>query len=103
MEDFASMHWSALKKLMEDRGLKYEGKEQAIAVLSAGQASPDGEAAKAPPAGTVTPNPAPTPSRAREFDRSQPFGHVSGEVDGAPGACYAQDGHLFNSEGEKVG
>ncbi len=37
------------------------------------------------------------------LDRNQPYGEVSGKIEGAPGARYFQDGLYFNGAGEKVG
>ncbi len=37
------------------------------------------------------------------LDKNQPYGEVSGKIEGAPGARYFQDGLYFNGAGEKVG
>ena len=93
-ESFASMHWSALKKLVEEKGGKYEGKEQAIAFLTGSEPAPDAQPVAAP---------AVAKNSAVFFDKSKPYGDVSGEIEGMPSARYFQGGHYFNPQGEKVG
>ena len=37
-----------------------------------------------------------------KLDRTRSFGMISGEVEGFPGACYAQDGKFYDSNGNKL-
>lgn len=89
--DYQGMHWSALKKLVEARGMAYEGKEQAIAFLSA--ALPIGQVKS--PQSVVT--------GGKFLDKKQPYGDIFGEVENAPDARYIQGGNYYNGAGEKVG
>ena len=77
-----SLHWTALKKLVEEKGGTYEDKAQAIAFLSS-------DTQPSAPVGT--------------FDKSQPYGDVSGEIEDMPGARYFQNGHFYNGVGVMVG
>lgn len=44
-----------------------------------------------------------TDSRAfGKLDRNRPFGEISGEMEDFPGARYAQDGNLYDSNGNKL-
>lgn len=89
-EELETMHWSHLKKMLEEKGLTYESKEKAIADLS--------EATGA------TPPDAPTSAaKAVAFDAKQPHGLISGEIEGAPSARFLQHGNFYTSEGVKVG
>lgn len=88
--NYKGMHWSALKKLLEERGLVYASKEQAIEVLTALPA--EGEVVVAP---VVT--------GGKFLDKKQPYGAICGSLDECPTACFTQGGGLYNIAGEKVG
>ena len=87
MSDLNSLHWTALKRLVEEKGGTYEDKAQAIAFLSS----------DTQPAAPVASNTNVT------FDKSKPYGDVSGEIEDMPGARYFQNGHFFNGVGVMVG
>ena len=90
-EELETMHWTQLKKQLEEKGLQYESKEQAINALV------DEVGSNAPP------DQPPKTSRNHVFDAKKPHGLITGKIDGAPGARFFQDGNLYNSEGVKVG
>jgi len=84
MSDYDSMHWTALKKLVEEKGGEWEDKAAAIAFLSNPVTLPDNK-------NTVT------------FDKSKPYGEIFGVVEGMPGVRFRQNGCYFNVNGVKVG
>ena len=43
-----------------------------------------------------------TDSNQVKLDRTRSFGMISGEIEGFPGACYAQDGNFYDSNGNKL-
>ena len=96
MSELTSLHWTALKKLVEDRGGKYEGKEQAIAFLS-------GDPMPLAPVVTAKEAPALVSGDVIRFDKTKDYGHVTGDIEEMPGARYFQSGHFFNVHGEMVG
>lgn len=106
MENLSAMHWMALKKMVEERGQEWKDKATAIKFLAAAGA---GEIVakpeiKPPEKPAAAPKPeAKTKPNVSHFDRGQPFGYVTGELAGMPGACYTQHGAFFDSEGQKVG
>ncbi len=85
MDDLRERHWSELKKMMEEKGQRYTGKEQAIITLSPARVK------------TVLDIPdlvsAPT-----KLDRSRPFGQVIG----SPTVYYTQDGYDFDGNEDKI-
>lgn len=113
VEDLGGLHWSKLKSLVEQHGGAYEGKEQAIAFLTAKLATADTAPADTPAGGdgadTVTGDAAPDVVEAAKgepsiaFDKRKPYGDVFGEIENAPGARYFQGGKYFNGRGELVG
>lgn len=112
LEELKSMHWSQLKKMVEDNGGQWETKEKAVQFLvDAGLTSGDEGADDAGEESTEEPS-ADVPvvkvevaqkTKAKGFlDRSKPFGEIFGEIEGYPTARYSQGEHLFNSSGEKL-
>ena len=104
-EELRALHWQQLKKMVEDAGLEYKGKDQAVEALLALQPATDelpaDAAAADAPADAADAQPV-EPAAVR-LNRAKPYGDVFGDVDGAPGARFIQDGTLFNAKGEKVG
>ena len=96
MDNLESLHWTALKKLVEERGGKYEGKDQAIAFLKT-------DPQPISPVVSAEQAPAIVSGDTVVFDRSQPYGQVSGDIEEMPGARFFQNGHFFNVRGECVG
>lgn len=104
-------HWQTLKKMMEDAGLTWVSKADAIEKLSkldgsaqeAPTATDSDHAVGVPEAIIEAPTPKAASKSAPKFDRMQPYGQVSGEVEGAPGACYLQNRLYYNSAGGVVG
>lgn len=112
IDDLKNLHWQTLKKMMEDAGLQFVSKEQAIEELSKRQAPADPDAAAGAAAADASVdrllgNPAPAASDQApvgpSFDRSKPYGEIFGDVPDAPGARFLQDGHYFNTAGGIVG
>lgn len=98
MSDLSTTHWTALKKMMEDAGLVWVSKADAIEKLGRlGAVAPE----VTEPVVTVTK--VAMTSSCPTFDRHQPYGQICGEIEGAPGAYYMQRGLYFNSSGEVVG
>lgn len=118
IDELKALHWQKLKKMMEDAGLEYKSKDQAIEELAK---LPPAATDTSPPAGanggentgdaggekpkddtndSATDDSAPQGPR---FDRSRPYGEISGEIPEAPGARYLQGGHYFNNAGDAVG
>ncbi len=95
VDDLGSLHWTALRKMVEDAGGRYEGKPQAIEFLTTGK--------PAEVSSDVAVQVVAHSSSGITLDRSRPFGHVSGDIEEAPNARYFQGGHYFNTQGEKVG
>lgn len=106
IDDLKNLHWQTLKKMMEDAGLQFVSKDQAIEELSKRQAPADPAAADAS-GGRLPADPTPAAAdQAQEgprFDRSKPYGEIFGDVPDAPGARFLQDGHYFNTAGGIVG
>lgn len=115
-EELKALHWQTLKKMMEDAGLEYKSKEQAVDELSKLPAA-DGTVGT-PPVGDTQPpagNPkadgdtAPAPKAKPEspavphFNSKQPYGEISGSLPEAPGARFLQGGLYFNNAGDVVG
>ena len=81
-----TIHWTKLKKAVEDAGGTWTTREEAEAFLAnAGVSVPD-EAVTL--AGT--------------FDSTKDYSEVFGDI-GVPGACFSQGGRYFNTKGEQVG
>lgn len=78
------IHWTKLKKAVEEAGGTWTNREEAETFL-AGQ-------------GLM---PADEPDVV--FDDSKPYGVIVGSDDRWPGARFSQGGHLFNAQGKKVG
>jgi hypothetical protein len=87
MDDLKNIHWSELKKMMEEKGRRYTGKEQAIAFLSGAEARIE----------TIPVIPD-LISASTRLDRSRPFGQVIG----SPTVYYTQDGYDFDSNEDKI-
>lgn len=113
LEELKSMHWSQLKKMVEDNGGQWETKEKAVQFLvDAGLTSGDegtndegGEEVTEKPSAdvpVVKVEVAPKTKAKVVLDRSKPFGDVYGEVEGYPTARYSQGEHLFNAAGERL-
>lgn len=96
MSDLATLHWTALKKMCEERGGRYEGKEQAIAFLS-------GDPQPLAPVVSAQEAPAVVSGDVVRFDKTKDYGLVTGDIEDMPGARYFQAGHFFNVRGEMVG
>ena len=111
IDDLKNLHWQTLKKMMEDAGLQFVSKEQAIEELSKLAAADHDAAAGAAAADAsvdrLLGNPAPAAADQApvgpSFDRSKPYGEVFGDIPEAPGARFLQDGHYFNTTGGIVG
>lgn len=80
-----TIHWTKLKKAVEEAGGAWTTREEAESFLDAIGKMPAEEVSDA------------------AFDPDAPYGQVSGEVDGAPGAYYCQGDAYFNKAGKKVG
>lgn len=83
------LHWTKLKKAVEEAGGTWTTREEAEAFLaSVGQ---DVVATQIEPKASVA------------FDPSRPYSEVIGSDPRFPGAAYGQGGHYFNKQGKKVG
>jgi len=89
MPNYNEMHWSALKKLMEEQGQKFESKAQAIAFLSG-------------PEDTGIPFvdvPEKNEKLHEVLDKSKSFGEIFGIMAECESARYIQNGKFYTSEG----
>lgn len=120
LDEIKSLHWSQLKKMVEEAGGQYENKEKSIQFLidagavtggeeTANQGDESTDADKAPedlPTLKVTDDaPAAKPKAKTSsvfLDKSRPFGEIFGEIEGFPTARFSQGEHFFNSQGEKL-
>lgn len=108
-EELKALHWTQLKKLCEDNGLEYKGKDEAVAALLA--LNPPATDPINPPSDETPPDQPPSDDEQAEdpaetgprLNMRRPYGEIYGEVEGAPNARYTQDGHLFDASGSKVG
>ena len=87
------IHWTKLKKAVEDAGGTWTNRDDAEVFLANAGIDVVDE-----PAPAVT---TPAPKQAA-FDRGQPYGEIIGDI-GIPGARFLQGGHYFNNRGEQVG
>jgi hypothetical protein len=78
-------HWTALKKQVEALGGEYTGVDQALLFLREKGVSVEKQEDPV------------------KLDKTRDYGVVIGEVEEAPTARFAQDGHLFDVNGNKVG
>ena len=92
--NYETMHWTQLKKLVEERGGEYTNKPDALIFLNQPAVG-----CNAPSVGSMNTATASDPV----FDKSKPYGEICGSVDGAPCARYIQDGVFYNNNGVKVG
>lgn len=99
MEDITAMHWTVLRKKMEELGLEYKGKDEAVATLSGMAEIAPAESAAA---GAVE-TPASVAKVKGMLDRGRAYGTITGEVAECPTARHTQDGHLYDEQGKKVG
>lgn len=98
--NYDDMHWKQLKKLVEERGGEYISKEDAVLFLNAEPVVAEvvvEAAAVAEVAVTAE------PVEEMVFDKRQPYGEVSGRIEGYPGARFTQNGVFFNSQGKRIG
>lgn len=95
MSDLASLHWMQLKSKVEAAGLPWISKADAIEKL--------GKLDQPVVAAEPEPVKATKVKAGQTLDRSKPYGEISGEIEGAPGARYAQGGLFFNSAGDLIG
>ena len=89
MPNYNEMHWSALKKLMEEQGQKFESKAQAIAFLSG-------------PEDTGIPFVDVQEENEKlhdVLDKSKSFGEIFGIMAECESARYIQNGKFYTSEG----
>ncbi len=120
VDELKALHWQTLKKMMEDAGLEFKSKDQAVEELAKldppaeDPAPPSGDTGAAgaesnPPTAGDPPKDDPTPDDAAPaaagptFKRNAPYGEICGEVADAPGARFLQGGFYFNNAGEVVG
>jgi len=126
IDTLKGLHWQTLKKMMEDAGLEFKSKDQAIEELAKLQppaadhplaADPDANqptdpaAGDPPPADPAAIDPPPAdaapaveePAPAPRFDRRKPYGEISGDIPESPGARFVQGGLYFNNAGDVVG
>ena len=118
VDELKALHWQKLKKMMEDAGLEYKSKDQAVEELaklepaSGEPAPPTGDTAGAgsnPPDAGDPPKDEPNPDDAApaatgpRLNRNAPYGEICGEVPDVPGARFLQRGFYFNNAGEAVG
>lgn len=84
------IHWTKIKKAVEDNGGTWTDRAagEAFLVIN-GIVLEESEPAPATPAVT--------------FDASKPHGTFHGEDARYPGAKFSQGGHYFNAQGKKVG
>ena len=89
------IHWTHLKKRVEEMGGTWTNREDAEKFLAEVKVVGNVSA-------PVEPVKESRPSGAR-FDPDQPHGMVSGEIEGMPGARYFQAGRYFTATGKQVG
>jgi len=89
-----TIHWTKLKKAVEDAGGTWTNRDDAEVFL----ANRGIEVADEP-----APVAAPAQIKRVALDRSLPYADVFGSVENAPGARFMQGGTYFNTKGEQVG
>lgn len=109
LDELKEMHWSQLKKAVEEAGGQYENKEQCIQFLiDAGAVTSKAEEKAQANDGSgelptlKIPDAEQVARKTALLDRSRPFGDISGEIEGFPTARYSQGEHLFNPQGERL-
>ncbi len=120
VDELKALHWQTLKKMMEDAGLEFKSKDQAVEELAkldpmtedttppAGDTGTAGAESNPPTAGDP-PKDEPNPDEAApaatgpRLNRNAPYGEICGEIADAPGARFLQGGLYFNNAGEVVG
>ena len=106
-DELKGTHWQTLKKMMEDAGLEFKSKEQAIEALSKLQGDDQGGTENNPgpeSTGDETTDAAPAaPASGPRLNRSKPHGTVHGRDARFPNAAFAQGGRYFDADGNLVG
>jgi hypothetical protein len=88
-----TIHWTKLKRAVEDAGGTWTNRDDAEVFLANAGIEVAEDPAPAPVAQPVDVT----------FDRSKYYGTVVGSDPRFPGAAYSQGGHYFNAAGKKVG
>jgi len=98
--NYNEMHWSALKKLMEEQGQKFESKAQAIAFLSGPEDTGIPFADVQEDTGIPFVDVQEENENLHEvLDKSKSFGEIFGIMAECESARYIQNGKFYTSEG----
>jgi len=96
--NYETMHWKKIKKLVEERGGVYTNVADGLVLLRELPAAEGVKVDLAEAAMSIS-----VKEDDVVFDKSKPYGKVSGSIADAPGARFVQGGHYFNGQGIKVG
>ena len=107
-DELKGTHWQTLKKMMEDAGLEFKSKDQAIEELSKLQGDDQGGAEANPgtdATGDETTDAAAetAPASGPRLNKSKPHGTVHGRDARFPNAAFSQGGRYFDAAGNLVG
>jgi hypothetical protein len=100
-EALGTLHWQVLKKMMEDAGMAWKDKADAIEKLG-GLVAKETAPAEPEPVEPVAPK-AKAEVEAPRFNSKQPYGEICGDIPDARGARFLQGGLYFNNAGVVVG